>query len=165
MSIDQTSAPAKASEEKETAEAPKTEQTKPDAKRKQPKGSNKPQKSGSNIVAKTDANAKEVEKEKAKEEKKAEKEEEKDEEKVVEEKALTINLRHAYLTYGRKAAPKAVRLVKKVSGKVFNTTDVKVDNSLNQALWSKGKTKTERKVSVKVQKLESGTVRVRPSEA
>ena len=93
---------------------------------------------------------------------KGEKKDEK-EEKVMDEKVMTINLRHAYLTYGRKAAPKAVRLVKKVTRKVFKTEDVKIANSLNEVLWSKGKTKTKRRVSVKVQKLESGTVRVLPT--
>ncbi|MBM5805597.1 MAG: hypothetical protein FJZ49_06030 [Candidatus Verstraetearchaeota archaeon] len=106
-------------------------------------------------------------KERKKKEEKAKegKEEEEEGEKVVEEKVVTINLRHAYLTYGRKAAPKAVRLVRKVAKKIFKTEDVKIDNSLNAILWSRGKTKTERKVSVKIQKLEDETVRVLPAGA
>ncbi|MDD1776489.1 MAG: 60S ribosomal protein L31 [Candidatus Methanomethylicus sp.] len=154
MSTDQANAPAKAKDEKTIAEAGKVaaKTVKSEPKKKQPKKS-KP---------KTDKNTSE-----GKESKKEEKVQKKDEaeDKVVDEKDLTINLRHAYLTYGRKAAPKAVRLVKKVSSKVFNTDDVKIDDKLNQALWSRGKTKIARKVSVKVQKLESGTVRVRHSEA
>ncbi len=96
--------------------------------------------------------------------KKSEKKEE-PEDKVVEEKIMTINLRHAYLTSGRRAAPKAVRLVKKVTCKIFKTKDVSIGNSLNELLWARGKTKTARRVTVKVQKLESGTVRVLPAEA
>ena len=107
--------------------------------------------------AKAKPRAKEKEKEKEKE---AE-----DEEKVLEEKVMTINLRHAFLTYGRKATPKAVRLVKRVTCKAFKTEDVSLDNSLNEFLWARGKTKTARRVAVKVQKLESGKVRVLPAEA
>lgn len=91
-------------------------------------------------------------------------EEEKDEEKVLEEKSLTVNLRHAYLTHGRKAAPKAVRFVKEKACRVFKTEDVKLDRSVNEMLWSRGKTKTERKIIVKVQKLEGGEVRVLAAE-
>jgi len=108
--------------------------------------------------------AKPAAKAKAKEAKPAEKEE-KEEDKVLEEKVMTINLRHAFLTYGRKATPKAVRLVKRVTCKAFKTEDVSLDNSLNEFLWARGKTKTARRVTVKVQKLESGKVRVLPAEA
>jgi large subunit ribosomal protein L31e len=128
---------------------------------------------GTEIVAQSEAKAPPKEKAAAKDEKKAaakdakaKKAKEKEEDdKVVEEKVMTINLRHAYLAYGRKAAPKAVRLVKKVTGKVFKTDEVKIADSLNEILWSRGKTKTERRVTVKIQKLESGTIRVLPAEA
>lgn len=91
------------------------------------------------------------------------KKEEEEGEKVVEEKTLTVNLRHAYLAYSRKPAPRSVNLVRKVASKVFKTEDVKIDNSLNSILWSRGKTKAERRVAIKVQKLEDGTVRVLPA--
>jgi large subunit ribosomal protein L31e len=105
-------------------------------------------------------------KEKAPKEVKAEKKEEEEEDKVVEEKEITINLRHAYLAYSRKPTPRSVRLVKKITQKIFKTEEgVKIDERLNAILWSRGKTKSQRKISVKVQKLESGTVRVLPAEA
>ncbi|MCQ5376565.1 MAG: 60S ribosomal protein L31 [Candidatus Methanomethylicia archaeon] len=107
---------------------------------------------------------KKAEKGKKKKKREREAEEEKDEEKVLEEKSLTVNLRHAYLTYGRKAAPKAVRFVKEKARRVFKTEDVKLDKSVNEILWSRGKTKTERKIVVKVQKLEGGEVRVLAAE-
>lgn len=88
-----------------------------------------------------------------------------EEEKVVEEKVIKVNLRHAYLTYGRKAAPKAVRLVKKVASKAFKTEDVKISAPVNETLWQRGKTKTARKIALRVQKLESGIVRVLVAEA
>jgi len=95
-----------------------------------------------------------------------EKEEEEKEDKVVEEKVITINLRHAYLAYSRKQTPRSVKLVKKITQKIFKTEEgVKIDESLNAILWSRGKTKSQRKVSVKVQKLKSGIVWVLPAEA
>ncbi|MEM2059052.1 MAG: hypothetical protein QXO76_12505, partial [Thermoproteota archaeon] len=93
------------------------------------------------------------------------KSEEEEEEKVVEEKVVTINLRHAYLTHGRKAAPKAIKLVKKISQRIADTEDVKIHSDLNALLWSRGKTKTLRRISIKVQKLEDGTARVLPAGA
>jgi large subunit ribosomal protein L31e len=98
------------------------------------------------------------------EEKEEEKEEEED--KVVEEKIITINLRHAYLAYSRKQTPRSVKLVKKIAQKIFKTEEgVKIDESLNAILWSRGKTKSQRKVAIKLQKLESGIVWVLPAEA
>src|SRR5512136_1998314 len=93
---------------------------------------------------------------------KKEKDEE-EEEKVLEEKVITLNLRHAYLAYSRKQTPRSVRLVKKVAGRIFKSEDVKIDERLNAILWSRGKTKAERRVAIKVQKLEGGTVRVLPA--
>jgi large subunit ribosomal protein L31e len=94
---------------------------------------------------------------------KKEKKGEEDEEKVLEEKVVTLNLRHAHLAYSRKPTPRSVRQVKKTAGRIFKTDDVKIDNRLNHILWSRGKTKSQRKVSVKIQKLEGGTVRVLPA--
>jgi len=94
--------------------------------------------------------------------KKAKKSEEEEEGKVVEEKTITVNLKHAYLAYSRKPAPRSVRLVKKVASKAFHTDDVKIDNSLNSMLWSRGKTKAMRRVTIKLQKMDDDTVRVLP---
>jgi large subunit ribosomal protein L31e len=88
---------------------------------------------------------------------------EEEEEKVLEEKVVTLNLRHAYLAYSRKQTPRSVRLVKKTAGRIFKSDDVKIDERLNTILWTRGKTKAERRVAVKVQKLEDGTVRVLPA--
>jgi len=170
MSGDENKEPVEASEEEleteEVSEAqieeePEVEEKKARKTKKATKEEEVVEKEVRKEEAPKEKGAKKEKEEKAKEKK--EKEEEED--KVVEEKVVTINLRHAYLTYGRKAAPKAVRLVKKVTKKIFKTEDVTIDNSLNAILWSRGKTKTERKVSVKVQKLKSGTVRVLPAEA
>jgi large subunit ribosomal protein L31e len=93
-------------------------------------------------------------------------EKEEEEDKVVEEKIITINLRHAYLAYSRKQTPRSVKLVKKIAQKIFKTEEgVKIDESLNAILWSRGKTKSQRKVAIKLQKLESGIVWVLPAEA
>lgn len=98
-------------------------------------------------------------------EKEEEEEKEKEEKKVVEEKVMTINLRHAYLTYGRKAAPKAIRLLRKVGQRVADAEIVKIHQDLNEMLWSRGKTKTLRRIAVKIQKLEDGTARLLPAGA
>ena len=170
MSSDENTELVEASEEEleteEVSEAPVEEEPKVEAKKaKKTKKVEKEEEVAEEEAKKEEApKEKGAKKEKTKKEEKA-KEGKEEEEKVVEVKVVTINLRHAYLTYGRKAAPKAVRLVKKVARKIFKTEDVKIDNSLNAILWSRGKTKTERKVSVKVQKLEDETVRVLPAEA
>ncbi|MCS7098046.1 MAG: 60S ribosomal protein L31 [Candidatus Methanomethyliaceae archaeon] len=82
---------------------------------------------------------------------------------VIEEKVITINLRGAYLASGKRAAPRAVRIIKEIAKRIANSDDVKIDNSLNMILWSRGKGKTLRKVSVKIQKLKDGEVRILPS--
>lgn len=99
----------------------------------------------------------------AKKDAKAKKEKGEEEETVLEEKVVTLNLRHAYLAYSRKPTPRSVRLVKKAAGRVFKSDDVKIDQRLNAILWSRGKTKAERRVAVRIQKLEGGTVRVLPA--
>ncbi len=88
---------------------------------------------------------------------------EEEEEKVLEEKIITLNLRHAHLAYSRKPTPRSVRLVKKAAGRIFKSDTVKIDQRVNAILWARGKTKAERRVAVKVQKLEGGTVRVLPA--
>jgi large subunit ribosomal protein L31e len=95
-----------------------------------------------------------------KKETKTKKEEEEEEVKVLEEKIITINLRHAYLAYSRKPAPRSVNLVKKIAGKIYKTKELKIDNSVNEYLWRRGKTKSERRIRVKVQKLEDDVARV-----
>jgi large subunit ribosomal protein L31e len=89
--------------------------------------------------------------------------EEEEEEKVLEEKVVTLNLRHAYLAYSRKQTPRSIRLVKKAAGRIFKSDDIKIDERLNEILWTRGKLKAARRVDVKAQKLEGGTVRVLPA--
>jgi len=167
MSGDENKEPVEASEEELETEEVSEAQVKeePEVEERKTKKATKEEEVVEKEVKKEEAPKEKGAKKEKEEKAKEKKEKEEEEDKVVEEKVVTINLRHAYLTYGRKAAPKAVRLVKKVTKKIFKTEDVTIDNSLNAILWSRGKTKTERKVSVKVQKLKSGTVRVLPAEA
>ena len=167
MSGDENKEPVEASEEELETEEVSEAQVKeePEVEERKTKKATKEEEVVEKEVRKEEAPKEKGAKKEKEEKAKEKKEKEEEEDKVVEEKVITINLRHAYLTYGRKAAPKAVRLVKKVTKKIFKTEDVTIDNSLNAILWSRGKTKTERKVSVKVQKLKSGTVRVLPAEA
>jgi large subunit ribosomal protein L31e len=138
-------------EEVEVAEAPKAE-AKAEEKAVEKKEATPKQK------------AKEGEDEKGEKKVKVKKEKDEEEgEKVLEEKVITLNLRHAYLAYSRKQTPRSVRLVKKAAGRIFKSDDVKIDERLNAILWSRGKTKAQRRVAIKVQKLEGGTVRVLPA--
>lgn len=114
-------------------------------------------------VVKEGAPAKKAPEEAAKKKAKVKKEKGEEEETVLEEKVVTLNLRHAYLAYSRKPTPRSVRLVKKAAGRVFKSEDIKIDQRLNAILWSRGKTKAERRVAVRIQKLEGGTVRVLPA--
>lgn len=82
---------------------------------------------------------------------------------VIEEKIITINLRRANLASGKRAASRAVRIVREIAKKVADSEEIKIDNNLNVILWSRGKGKTLRKVSIKIQKLKDGEVRVLPS--
>jgi ribosomal protein L31E len=139
----------------EAEEAPAIEEPKaePTVEEKVEKGEAKPKK-GAEKAAPEEGETKT----KAKKEK-----EEEEEEKILEEKIVTLNLRHAHLAYSRKPTPRSVRLVKKAAGRIFKSDDVKIDGRLNAILWSRGKTKAERRVAVKVQKLEGGIVRVLPA--
>lgn len=138
-------------EEVEVAEAPKTE-------------AKTEEKAVEKKEATSKQNAEEGKDERGEKKVKAKKEkDEQEEEKILEEKVITLNLRHAYLVYSRKQTPRSVRLVKKVAGRIFKSDDVKIDERLNAILWSRGKTKAERRVAIKVQKLEGGTVRVLPA--
>jgi large subunit ribosomal protein L31e len=173
MSKDMKAEPAEAvdtieDEEDAEAAAPETSEIE-----KEPQPTNSLEEKGSVEKPAKVTKAAQKKKEKSKAEKKEEtkpgkeeaedKEEKEEEEKVIEEKTLTVNLRHAYLAYSRKPTPRSVNLVRKVALKVFKTEDVKIDNSLNSILWSRGKTKAERRVAIKVQKLEDGSVRVLPA--
>ncbi|MDH5806460.1 MAG: 50S ribosomal protein L31e [Candidatus Methanomethylicaceae archaeon] len=82
---------------------------------------------------------------------------------IIEEKTITINLRKAYLASGKRAAPRAVKLIREIAKKITDSEEIKIDNNLNMILWSRGKGKTLRKVSIKIQKLKDGEVRVLPS--
>jgi len=151
-----------AEEESVSKKAPKKEVKKEKAK---PKAADKEEKPAKEIAVKEKAPVKgeEAPPEKPaaeKKETKAKKEEEEEEVKVLEEKIITINLRHAYLAYSRKPAPRSVNLVKKIAGKIYKTKELKIDNSVNEYLWRRGKTKSERRIRVKVQKLEDDVARV-----
>jgi large subunit ribosomal protein L31e len=151
-----------AEEESVSKKAPKKEVKKEKAK---PKAADKEEKPAKEIAVKEKAPVKgeEATPEKPaaeKKETKANKEEEEEEVKVLEEKIITINLRHAYLAYSRKPAPRSVNLVKKIAGKIYKTKELKIDNSVNEYLWRRGKTKSERRIRVKVQKLEDDVARV-----
>jgi large subunit ribosomal protein L31e len=79
---------------------------------------------------------------------------------IVEEKTVTINLRKAYLASGKRAAPRAINIIRNIAKKIADTDEIKISNEVNMAIWSRGKGKTLRKISIKVQKLKDGTANV-----
>ncbi|MCC6013061.1 MAG: 60S ribosomal protein L31 [Candidatus Verstraetearchaeota archaeon] len=79
---------------------------------------------------------------------------------IIEEKTITINLRRAYLAYGKRAAPRAINIIREIAKRVADTNEVKIDNEVNMVVWSRGKGKTLRKISIKIQKLKDGTAKV-----
>ncbi|MCQ5336790.1 MAG: 60S ribosomal protein L31 [Candidatus Methanomethylicia archaeon] len=79
---------------------------------------------------------------------------------IIEEKTVTINLRKAYLASGKRAAPRAINIIRNIAKKIADTDEIKISNEVNMAIWSRGKGKTLRKISIKVQKLKDGTANV-----
>ncbi len=79
---------------------------------------------------------------------------------IIEEKVVTINLRRAYLASGKRAAPRAINIIRNIVKKIADTNEIKISNEVNMAIWSRGKGKTLRKISIKVQKLKDGTAKV-----
>jgi large subunit ribosomal protein L31e len=79
---------------------------------------------------------------------------------IIEEKTVTINLRKAYLASGKRAAPRAINIIRNIAKKIADTDEIKINNEVNMAIWSRGKGKTLRKISIKVQKLKDGTANV-----
>jgi large subunit ribosomal protein L31e len=52
----------------------------------------------------------------------------------------------------KKRAPHAVKSIKEFATKAFGTKDVRVDNSLNEAVWSKGIRNVPRRIRVRLER-------------
>lgn len=74
------------------------------------------------------------------------------------EEVYTIPLRDAFKAPTTKRANKAVKIVKKFLAEKLKLGDVKLDSSINNALWNKGIEKPPRRIRVKVAKEEDSTI-------
>lgn len=77
-----------------------------------------------------------------------------------EEQVYTISLRDAIKSARKKRAAKASRLVKHFIKKRLGVSEVKIDSSLNEKIWSKGAEKPPSRVRVRATKLSDGVAEV-----
>ncbi|MBU5688925.1 MAG: 60S ribosomal protein L31 [Candidatus Aenigmarchaeota archaeon] len=76
------------------------------------------------------------------------------------EMIFTINIRKSILEKPRWERSKyAVRAVRNFLKKKMKTDKIKLDNSISQAIWTRGATKPLNKIRVKVEKDEEGIVK------
>ena len=68
------------------------------------------------------------------------------------ERIYTIPLREAFDGPVTRRAGKAVKIVKQFVGRHMKTKEVKLDSSINESLWERGREKPPRKIKVKVVK-------------
>lgn len=85
---------------------------------------------------------------------------EKSEEKIVLEREYTIPLRKVYFLQRTKRAPRAIRLIRKFIQRHLKVKEVKIDEKLNNYIWSRGIEKPPRRVRVRVVKTEDNIARV-----
>lgn len=83
---------------------------------------------------------------------------------VSEERIISINLRRIWNYSGYARTPKAVRLLKEQAARHLKTSidSIKIDESLNALIWSRGLKKPPRIIKVKVEKEEDNYI-LKPS--
>ena len=77
---------------------------------------------------------------------------------MADEKVFTIPLRDAFLAPRTSRAKKASTIVRQFLERHMKSEDVKIGESLNKQIWSRGIQKPPRRVKVHVVKNEEGTV-------
>ena len=70
----------------------------------------------------------------------------------------TINLGKAWITPQYRRTDRVINIVKDFAKRHMKTDDIKIDQDLNNQIWSRGKTNPPRKVRVKMLKDEDETV-------
>jgi large subunit ribosomal protein L31e len=68
------------------------------------------------------------------------------------ERIYTIPLREAFTAPRTRRASKAIKVVRGFLERHMKTTDVKLDESINEVLWNCGREKPPRRIKVKVVK-------------
>ncbi|MEM1524783.1 MAG: 50S ribosomal protein L31e [Nitrososphaerales archaeon] len=76
-----------------------------------------------------------------------------------------IPLRKAWLAPKHRRAKRAINLIREFAERHMKSSDIKIDTSLNELIWSKGIENPPRKIAVKMVKDKDGVVTVSlPSE-
>jgi large subunit ribosomal protein L31e len=84
----------------------------------------------------------------------------------MEERVYTINLRREILEKPRWERSKhAVRAVREFLKRHMKSDKIKIDNSITQAIWTRGATKPLNKIRIKAEKDDEGVVTARLFES
>lgn len=76
------------------------------------------------------------------------------------ERIYTINLGKVLLSQSQHRAVRAINMVREFARKHMKVDDVKIDEDLARQIWARGVRSPPRKLRVRIQKIESGTVLV-----
>ncbi|AEA11727.1 MAG: 50S ribosomal protein L31e [Thermoproteus sp.] len=89
-----------------------------------------------------------------------------EEAKVVASREYRISLRRAYWAARTRRAKRAVAIIREFAARHMKTEvgKVKIDPSLNVAIWSRSRERPPRYVDVVIEKREDGTVLVKPKQ-
>eukprot|EP00948_MAST-09A_sp_MAST-9A-sp1_P000671 g671.t1 len=71
--------------------------------------------------------------------------------KVTRECTINLNKRLHRVTY-KKKAPRAIKAIKEFARKMMGTQDVRIDTSLNKAVWQQGVRRVPRRLRVRLQR-------------
>jgi len=91
--------------------------------------------------------------------------EEKGESEEIVSRIYTIPLSRAWIAPRHRRAKRAVRIVREFAQKHMKSEIVKIDERLNELIWSRGIRNPPRRVMVKMEKDEEGVVQVSLLEA
>jgi large subunit ribosomal protein L31e len=80
----------------------------------------------------------------------------------VEERVYTINLGKVTLAPDNRRAKRAVNMIREFAIRHIKSEEVKIDEELNEVLWSRGIRSPPRKIRVIISKDVSGVVTVKP---
>jgi len=75
----------------------------------------------------------------------------------MDEKVYTIPLRDAFYSSRTKRTKKAVNIIRNFLKRHTKVEDIKIDKSLNEAIWKRGIKKPPRRIKVKVVKEDEKT--------
>ena len=79
-------------------------------------------------------------------------------EEIVEDRIYIVPLRDAWRTPRRRRASRAIRILKEFITRHMKADSVKIDNSINEVIWSRGIEKPPRKIRVRAIKDREGVV-------